>query len=204
MSQAYVNGPAEIYVGQGSSTGMNALFLGWGEDGVRITLNSAWENVVSDVSGTGIPFDVQYMAEEAFIHTVLTVWNESVYEIAAGRVDGNVFGAGASLTCGTLMGAQSCTIGGSPTAPIVGTQGSRSGGASRLCIKAPYQSMSAFASMPAAYNFPVAWLDTATDLELATRYKKIRCVWRAIPQWNQANYGWVLYNASVTGLPGTN
>ncbi len=157
--------------------------MGWAEDLVHVSLDGYFQDVPVDFAAM-TPVDVQMMGEDARISFVLTVWNEAVYAAIAARFNGAVRGAVTSLVVGSLLGLQ--------------------GGAFRTLFYAPYAQFNQFATMPVAYNFPLAYLEGPTELELGTRFKKVRCTMRAFPQWNQTNYTYTLYNQSITGRPGPN
>lgn len=138
---------------------------------------------MTDLSGTQVPFDTQFMAQDALIHADLTKFNENVMQLVQTAISGGTLGAGSTTAIGSLMVAES--------------------NAYRLLLYPPYLAKTFETDMP-AYNFLEAYLVDSNDIEISSGVKKVRCVWRAIPQWNEASGGWTLFNTSATGKPATN
>src|ERR1700674_3007939 len=91
-TQNYTPGPTYLQVGTGGAGALQ--HLGWTERGVRITFDAAFEDVMTDVSGTRIPFDVLYEAEQAFITADLVLYDElvmnTVNDRGLGGTEGNI------------------------------------------------------------------------------------------------------------------
>lgn len=178
-----MNGPAELYVGTGSGGALE--FLGWSEAGMRFNFDAEFEDVMSDISGTRIPFDVQFMGIQAFMSGDLTVYNEPIFNKLLVRVPGGSVGTIGAGHIGHLLNLE--------------------GGGVRTLINAPYAAKAAFtATMQKAWNFPRAHLISPTEIDVGTRVKKIRFIFRAIPTWNQLTGEATLYDDSIVGKPGTN
>ena len=178
MSQLFVTGPAEIYVGAGGS---GLEFLGYTDEGVRIQLQGAFEDVFADLGGRRVPIDSLFMGEQAVMTCNLIRFNELVYKHCAKRIPSqSARGTYLSNKVGTLMIQEA--------------------EAYRVLIDAPYRSKTAFLTME-AYNFPTAWLDAGTDIGTGTKAKTINCIFRALPAYSLANTNFPLYNNSVTGKP---
>ncbi len=144
------------------------------------------------------------MGSDAHISGDVNVYNEDVYEAIVARVNGNPEGA-IPAGIGDLMGLNSAL----PPFYPWGTQGSSPGGGWRLTIICPYAGSGAMTTgpggtMPGAYNFPLAWLMDTTSISLSTRYKRVRCIFRAINIWDAPNYQAVLFNHDGSGLPAYN
>lgn len=183
VAQTYVHGPAEIHLGDQGASG-SLTFVGWSEAGVRITFDGAFEDVPSDISGTRIPFDVQAMAQQAFISADINIYKETVLNEAINRLNDNAAaGFLASGSVGTMLRLEDMAF--------------------RLLIYSPYRvSKSTVYSDMNHYNFWTAYLMDAVDVEVGTRYKRVRCIFRAIPWWNDNGadpYRAVLWDETITG-----
>lgn len=204
MSQTYVNGPAELHVGTSGQPSPNDLeFLGWSESGVRISFDGGFEDVPSDRAGSRMPFDVQYMGMQAFISADVNLYNEGIYRKITGRAnitgsDGSETGIAAAegrthrYSIGFLMNQE------------------RSAGASgmfRFLVVGPYgrgvANKPAFATQDTCYNFYNAYLADAVDMELGSRYKRIRMTFRAITVIDPS-YDGQLYDHNITGRAALN
>lgn len=181
-TQLYTPGPTYLQLGTGAAGALE--HLGWSERGVRITLDGAFEDVMTDVSGTRIPFDVLAMAEQAFITVDLNLYDEAILNKALGARTGNAAlpGTMGPTTVGSLIRLEAFMY--------------------RILVYNPYETKAAMAAMNDAYNFPTGYLDAAVEIELSSRVKVQRCIFRAIPGWNQVSGGGVLYNFSKIGLVG--
>jgi hypothetical protein len=164
--------------------------------------NGYYEECFNDSTGSKVPFDRSFQCEDARIEFVLTVWNEAVYESVASRVNGNVYGAGQVGTVGTALGTESSQFVNGVIQPA--TQGTRAGGSIRLLINCPYAGQGAYVTEPICYNYPNAFLVDTTTIDSSSRFKKVKCTFQALPQWNWPTYAYVLFNQSRAGIPGTN
>ena len=189
MSQVYVSGPTEVHVGVGAAGALQ--FFGWSENGVRINFDGGFEDVMSDVSGTRVPFDCQAMAMQAFITADMNVYNEGIYRQMANRVGLAASGEGAfpAGDVGYLM----------RTEAQAGASGMFA-----LLVYSPYSTKGVFSTMDACYNFPTAYLADSAEMELSSKAKHIRCIFRAIPGWSTTTYAGTLFNHSAAGKPAPN
>jgi hypothetical protein len=163
----------------GGTGGGQPKYLGTAERAPRIRVRPAWHPVFNDIGGDQIPFDVQYMGEEAFISADLTRWDEEVYKSIAHRL-GNVRGADNNEAVGTLMLLEGKTH--------------------EVYVKFPYTSKAAFAGMPQGYHFVACILEGPDELDpLGTVARKINLMWHAIRKY--AGGHWTLYDHEVGGLP---
>ncbi len=183
MSQIFVAGPCEIHCGVGSAGAL--AFLGWSETGVRVSENPEWDDVPADLSGSRVPYDVQFMGTQAYVSFDLKVWGMDVYNRIAARW--NPFGAGVPGfmpygTIGELMIAE--------------------GAAFRLLVYPPYKDLKpGVMGTMRSYNFTKAWLAGPDDINpIGTRAMKIRMIFRAIMARDQFG-NWLLYNDDATGKP---
>lgn len=207
MSQVYVAGPAEIHVGTGTAGALQ--FLGWGMQGVRIDFVGHFYDVPSDVAGTDLPFDVQQMGQQAYITSDINVYNEGIYRKIANRTrltdggPGSAFGDGP--TEGELVDfGMGFLLAGETIPASVGSSGMFG-----LLVFPPYAGgfggakKVAFTTEDQAYRFPVAYLDDAAVMELGSRFKKIRMVFRAITFFSpQVRYSGILYDHNSNGRVG--
>ena len=177
MSQLYVPGPIQIFVGTGASGAYQ--FLGWSEQETGTRFDSAWEDVFADVSGPMVPLDVQYFGEQGYVSSTLTRYNEAVLQLLTPRVPG--------LTAGQMQNGQ------------VGTLMITEGYAIKLFLYCPYISKTVFAagSMVGGYVFGAAWLADTFEVPLSVRVKKPRIVMRAVPVWNAPAGTALLYSTSL-------
>ena len=80
------------------------VYLGTGQRGPRVKIRRAYSRVFNDLTGPELAFDKIWAGEEALIFVDLTRWNETAYDLAAGRpFSGGVFGAEPPGSRGTLM-----------------------------------------------------------------------------------------------------
>lgn len=177
-TQLFTPGPTFIQIGTGAVGALE--HLGWSERGIRVTLDGAFEDVITDVSGTRIPFDVQAMGEQGFITADLNLYDEAILTKALNLRTGTVAGTMGPTTVGSLLRLE--------------------GGMFRLLCYCPYEVKAAMANMRPAFNFIKAYLDAAVEIELSSRVKVNRCIFRAIPDWSQVLGGGILWNESITGL----
>jgi hypothetical protein len=188
MSQLYVPGPAQIFVGTGASGAY--VFLGFSESDVRISLSAEFEDVNADYGGR-VAVDSQYMGEQAFASFDIIRYSEAVYNALAART-----ASAGSITAGMAPGSIAA---GSVTGAGIGTLMLAEGAAVPICIKSPYVVKSAFSGMNAGYTFGAAWLDGSVDHSLSARVKKPRMSMRCLPIWNVTAGTAILYTNTIPG-----
>lgn len=176
-----VAGPTSISVGTGAAGAL--AFLGFSEGGVTIEFNAEFEDVLCDIGGSKLPTDVQYQGMDAVIRAEVSNYDETVMTSLLARVFDGSSGGVPSGMIGALMNTQN--------------------EAQRLLLQCPYSSLTAYSSMVAAYNFPSTYLLGSASVELGTKVKKWRLIWRAIPVWTVSGglSSATLWNESVTGAP---
>lgn len=182
MSQLYVPGPAEIFVGTGNAQALQ--FLGFTQEGVNINLRGNWGPVVTDVLGPTTPSDRQFFGESADFTFRLTYYNESVLSALAARTFGGTAGLITANQSGSLLVAEGL---GFPCA-----------------IKAPYAfTHAAMSTMVSGYYFPVCAIDDEM-VPISTRTKIPEVTMFA--QWvaNQAALTATLYQTTLPSLPSVN
>jgi hypothetical protein len=188
----YVPGPTEISVALGPANSLQ--FLGFTRDGVQVTHQAEFEDVMCDVSGPRIPFDNVYLGEQIFVQGVLQVYNEPLFEAVARRVQ-----TGKNTTTEHPLG----TIYGNTIGTLMKTEGAFC----RLLLRSMYASKAVYrtAGMRPAYYVPFCWLEGAYDVGLGPVPKAIRFVFRGVPNWTLAysqagsvNAG-ALFSADMTG-----
>lgn len=177
-TQLLTPGPTYLQVGTGAAGVLE--HLGWTERGIRGTFDGGFEDVMTDVSGTRVPFDILYQGEQAFITADLNLYDELILNKVNPRRLGDTEGVVATTAVGSLLRLEGFMF--------------------RLLIFCPYSAKAAFANMRPAYNFLKAHLDAAREIELSSRVKIVRCIFRAIPDWSQTSGGGILYNFSTTGI----
>jgi hypothetical protein len=178
MSLIHVGGPTLFSVGTGESGA--AEFLGFCEGITTISVDSGWEDVMTDYGGTKIPADVQFMGEQAFITADLVRYNENILNKLRARAFDNLTGTVAENLMGSLMVGQ--------------------GQSQKLSLVCPYSAITHFSgSQNSGYTFGAAWLADAITLETGTRYARVRCIWRCVPVWDWVANSATLYTNTATG-----
>jgi hypothetical protein len=195
LSQLYVSGPTGWFTQTGASAGWE--FLGFCEGDTRITLDGGWEDVMVDATGTRVPFDVQYMGDQAYIGGDLVLHNELVWQRVAARLGPNpVTGDAAGVYLGGPAGA-------------IGSLMRSEGYAYGLVIRSIYggtggKQFFTSGNMPGGYYFSQAWLDGQFDISLSTKRTVKKAVFRAIPAWNIVNQTFMLATTTLPTLPAIN
>jgi len=186
MSVIYVNGPAGVFAGVGNANA--AVFFGWTDDRVRITIDDGFNDVFTDLGGDKIPVDKQWMANQAFVRGDFIQYNQLVYRQMLNRISKTGIGEGvvAPGDIGSLM--------------------LQEGYAYPLWIVASYAGKPVFiaAGMDAGYRFYNSFLLGPEDEERSSKPLKISLVWnclRAISTAGALAGGGTLFDHNVTGLP---
>ena len=189
MAIVKVNGPAAWYTATGAANAYE--LLGICESETRISFAASFEDVMTDFSGSGVPFDTQYMGEQATVSGTLILDNDIVYKKCAARIGpgaatAGVFGATPVGSIGTLMKTEGACYG--------------------LIIASPYASKAVFSSagMIAGYRFITAWLDGSADVSLGTRVTRKSVTFRATTNWYLATGSGVLFDNILPTLPAYN
>lgn len=175
MSQIFVPGPAQFFVGTGSAGALE--FLGTSQNGASITYRRGQEPFIADVGGPTIPFDIQNMGVEAFIRCELALFNFDIYTKTIPNLLATTFGAVGSGEIGS---------------PIL-----QSSSYHRLLVYWPYVG-TPYPNMVAARNFPYAFIMDHTE-PVSTRGQVIPLVWHALPKLSTSAGTGTLVNTSTTG-----
>lgn len=155
----HVFGPALVNVALDGST---YTALGYSADGVRITLNSYSEDVISDDSGPAVPGDIQWMGQDARIVMDMVRFDKTTMEILKRRLRTSAVsseGLVPAAAVGTLLVTGGLYFG--------------------LQIY-PNQRTGLTAELP--YKFPVCNVEGAIESPVGTRVRRTSLVFRAIPQ----------------------
>lgn len=209
MAVIYVPGPTEIHVGtaQGPDTVLGTVtyeglptvgddssthlaqleFLGYGRQGVILQIDGTELPFHSDTSGPLVAHELLYAGQQAVMLSTINVYNEPVLRKIMGSYD--LLGS----TDGTIAaGHMGLTLRRRTSNNLVGTF--------RLLLYCPYASKPAYAAgqMVAAYNFPAATMERCL-LDLGTKDKRARCIFKAIPNWKQDGGSGVLYDHNFAG-----
>ncbi len=181
MSQLYVPGPAQLFVGTGASRALQ--FLGYTQEGVNINFRGNWAPVISDVLGPTTPIDRQYFGSGADFTFRLTEYNESVLSLYAAGTFGGTLGTLTANQSGSLLVAESLGF------PFV--------------IRAPYAVKTVFSTMVSGYYFPVTAMDDEM-VPISTRTKLPEVT--VFAQWvaDQTTLTATLYNTTLPSLPSIN
>ena len=150
----HVNGPALVQVALNGSAYSN---LGYTDDGVRATINTYHEDVMTDDYGSSIPGDVQFMGQDANISLPMVRWDAATMASVLGLIRNNSAGAHLQADIGTLLIAGSKFMG--------------------LRIQAIQRTgLTAEPVHTFAYAFPIQ----SAELSLSTRVSRINLTFRAI------------------------
>lgn len=178
MAQLWVPGPAEIHV----DTGSGLLFYGWSEDGVGITLNPRYEDVMADIGGTLVPTDQQFMGETALVRARMKVFNTAPQLAMLKRINfggATARGAAGAGGIGTLLKGEANTF--------------------RLLVYPPYAtSKAAMSTLPTAWNFLAASLAGPDEFPQSTRAQAVSHTFFCQPVFG-SDGSYTLYNAVSTG-----
>lgn len=178
MSQGYVPGPCNIFVGTGASAAWE--FLGFSQDGVQLQLIAAYKDIFCDASGPAVPLDVQFMGEHGFISATLNKYNETVLQKCAGRRIGSGVTAGSieANGLGSLMIAESYAY--------------------KILLLFPYSAKSFQTGVIVpCYNFSAGYLHDNFDVPLSVSLKAPRVIFRVLPIWNTITLSAVLYTNTL-------
>lgn len=186
MSQGFVPGPCQVFVGTGTSKAWE--FLGLSEDGVQLQLLSSFEDIYNDAGGPMVPIDVQWMGEQAYMSMTMNKYNESVLQKCAARRVGT----------GIVPGA--CEVNGLGSLMIA------EGFAYPILLLFPYRAKTFQNNVIVpCYNFSAGWLQDDFSIPLSVRLKRPRVIFRAIPLWDTLTLQYVLYtNVLPDPLPSVN
>lgn len=180
MSTTYCPGPSQWYVNTG--VGQAWQFLGYCEGETSLSLSPEWEEVYTDVSGTRIPYDYQFMGAHATVEGSLVKYNEPVLNALRNWLNQNA-------TPGTFpdnsLGA------------LVRTEDKEFA----LAIRSTYGGKAVFqnAGMVPGFIFPLAIPMGAWSSPLSARVKRNRVLFECIPVWNNVGGG-VLYTTDFSGI----
>ena len=179
-SQLYVPGPSYLAVGTGANFAPE--FLGVGdEQGARVVLNGRYEDVLTDLSGPAVPFDVQYFAEDCFVSITLTRVQASVLTKVQARMQSRTGGTIQSADVGTLMRLEQFSM--------------------PLWVKMPYVAKAAFSdTMIAGFHFHCAYPVDALERHVSTRVERPRVTFRCIPDWATDGSA-LLYDHDMSAFP---
>lgn len=182
MSQGYVPGPAQVFVGTGASAAYE--WLGYSQDGVDVQLIASYRDVFSDFGGPDVPVDSQFMGESGFISMTLNKYNETVLQELAGRR------VGTGITPGQIE------------AQGLGSLMIAEGYAYPICIKCPYNTKSFQTGLIVpGYAFSAGWLHDNFEVRLSVIMKAPRLIFRVLPVWNGVNLTASLYTNTLPTLP---
>jgi hypothetical protein len=178
-AQFWVPGPSYVQVGTGASGAL--AHLGWSESGISVEFNSEFEDVMCDLGGQKIGTDQIYHGQDATITADIVRYDEAVMNALLARIQGGTTGAVGAGQIGSLMIGQALT--------------------QRLLIVCPYSTQTSYTGMTAAYNFLNTYLVGVSKVELGSKVKKYRAVWRAVPSWTVSGGlgSTVLFNNLTTG-----
>lgn len=194
MAQAWVTGPCHFYVGVLSGT---PLYLGTTEGRPYEDDQPGWEELMNDVGGSQIPYDVSYQQGELYFGGVFTRFRRDAFERikTRPRSGGAPGGPGIPGTAGTGdVGTLMLTEGQAYNCWVVNAYGVGS-----LAPKAAYAA-SPFGVMPGGVRYIASWLHKYKD-EKGVTPNRITLLFRSIPVYNPFTLGSTTYDYSISGLP---
>lgn len=157
-----------------------------------------WEDLLNDVAGAVVPYDVSSQLQQAYFGGVFTRFRYDTYQLIstyprAGGAAGppGTPGAFAAGDVGTLM----LTEGQAYPVWMVNAYGSGS-----LTPKAAFVG-SPSGTLPGGVRYAAAWLHKSRE-EKGTTPLRITVLFRAIPVYNASTLGALLYDTNILGVPG--
>lgn len=169
MSQEYVPGPVEVWLGVTANAA--PMFLGWTNDGVDLEFRPRWGEHKTDLSGgpEGPPADKYYAGQDAIVSGVFSRINLNCYYAAADKSVGvfglSVPGIDDPGDRGALMVAE--------------------GRSYQLWLKHPHATKPFYAQGPdgalvLGYHFMAAVMDRESLPKLGPRPKRLSLAWHCI------------------------
>ncbi len=195
MAQAWCTGPVHFFCGVASG---EAQYLGTTEGRPYEDSQPGWEDLLNDVAGAVVPYDVSSQLEQAYFGGVFTRFRRDTYEKI--RTRPRAGGAGPSGTPGTFAAGD------------VGTLMLTEGQAYQVWMQNAYglASLTPKAAMgvpvgpagtlPGGVRYPTAWLHKHRD-DKGTTPNRLTLLFRAIPLYFPGTLSSVLYDENIAGLP---
>ena len=184
-------------VGQGVSASFTSIlqggstpyFFGHTEGTPDFKKRPYFEPVMSDLSGTKVPFDILLEGEDAIISGVFTRYNESVYAAmdSIGNLNPAFRGIEGTYERGSLMLAE--------------------GLAYPLYMQFPFSAKAAMAGLPPGYRLFAAYLIDNGMPSNGTRPKKLALSWHCMPVFyltGSNQWTWNLCDNNLAALPPIN
>lgn len=189
MAQAWCTGPVHFYCGVASG---GAQYLGTTEGRPYEDSQPGWEDLLNDVAGAVVPYDVSFQLEQSYFGGVFTRFRRDTYDKIRARPRsgaGDVAGTFAAGDVGTLM----LTEGFAFQVWMLNAYGQLS-----LTPKAAMNNANGV--LPGGVRYAAAWLHKHRD-DKGTTPNRITMLFRAIPVYSAVTLGSVLYDSNIIGLP---
>lgn len=202
MATFYSTGPVLVWVGPQirKPTSYTQLgtqpfsFLGTAEQTPQAEIRRQYHPAYNDMSGA-VPFDLNFLGEDAIFAVDLTRWDERVYGILASAPQqmGNIPAAGGVAVRGSYhafngMGILQAHEGNTITLYVVFPYGFPSA--------APNAAGRAF-SMPVGYRFHGGSLINDKHHQMGSKYKKLHLTMQFAPVYDYSDNYFVLYDHNV-------
>lgn len=193
MAQAWCTGPVHFYCGIASG---GPQYLGTTEGRPYIDSQPGWEDLLNDVAGAVVPYDVSFQLEQQYFGGVFTRFRRDTYDRIKTRPrSGNQAavdtpGTFAPGDVGTLM----LTEGQAFQVWMVNAYGQGS-----LTPKAAFVG-TPNGTLAGGVRFAAAWLHKHRDDRGATP-NRLTLLFRAIPVYIPATLTSFLYDNNIVGLP---
>lgn len=174
-----VSGPAGFYV----TTASGYNFLGTAETRPRILYRRIFEPVYNDVGGS-IPFDMQYMGQDALVIADINKIDQAVLQELQTLPDmGGTFGVEAFGSMGSLM--------------------IQEGLAADLTLVFPYgqggEAAKPGTGLPPGMTFPQAWLLGPDDQQIGTVHEKVRVIFQCLRTYDEGSGSFTLFTPTGSG-----
>jgi|SRR5579859_979810 len=184
MAQPYVTGPVAVFVDVGLVTARQPTFLGHGERAPKPSIRRGQDQVMNDLGGTQIPFDIIYEGQEAIFRLDLTRWNEDVYQkivnvVATGR--GIFEGIDDDAATGSLYLTEDFAF--------------------QTWLTFPFSAKASMDTLPDGYHFFQTVLEGPDDREPGTGANRLSLIFHAYRAFDPNTGTFSLYDYDMSGLP---
>ncbi len=208
MSILYTTGPVQLYVAtppsitnSGYGAGLTQLltqysassvyYLGTCLSAPQIEISPKYKELISDLNGGALPFDVAWCGEDVRITLLLNRWNEWVYKMYAARPVPSVNSGGSGGTRGTYAASD------------VGRLLLHEARAVCLWAQFPYYTKYGDGSTPLGFGQPQGYRFIATWATLdaimgGSQAGKRLLQLQAVPVYNPADGTWKLFDENMT------
>ena len=175
-----VTGPCAFNVTIGGSSS----YLGTAETRPRILYRRQWEPVYNDIGGS-VPFDMQYMGQDALVMADINKIDQKVLQQLQTLPDmsGGEFGVEAFGSMGSLMVQEEL--------------------AAQLSLTFPYgqggEAAKPGTQLPSGMTFRAAWLLGPDDQQIGTVHEKVRVIFQCLRTYDEGSGAFTLFVPAAGG-----